>query len=212
MWQMVLFFNAVLRSWGLWGIFISMFIENIAIPLPITIGYLTALQMIDAGQQTYWFMLAFLTAGHIAGAMAAYVVGKYGGEWLERRFSRRTEFHDVRQKVTRWYERFGDGTAFLVRFNGYVRLFSSYVAGIAEYPFGRFVFWTAAGSLVFNIWALALSRLLVLVWQRYASLHLAIGVILVLSFFGGIVFALAKRHIARRRKARQEISIASPKE
>ncbi len=212
MWQMVLFLNTALRSWGLWGIFVSMFIENIAIPLPITIGYLTALQMIDAGQQTYWFMITFLTTGHVVGAMVAYMVGKHGGEWLERRFSRHTEFHDVRQKVTRWYERFGDGTAFLVRFNGYVRLFSSYVAGIAEYPFGRFVFWTATGSLVFNILALALSRLLVLAWQRYAPWHFVIGIVLVISFFGGIVFALTKRHIAHRRKVRQKISIASPKE
>lgn len=212
MWQIILFADALLRSWGMGGIFASMFIENIAIPLPIEIGYITALQMIDAGQYGYWFMLAFLTLGQVAGAIGAYGVGKYAGEWLERRFSRRTQFHDVRTKVADWYTRFGDATAFLVRFNGYLRLFSSYVAGIAQYSFRRFVFWTAVGSLLFNIGALALSRILVMAWQRYAVWHVLIGTVLTVSFFGGIVLALLHRHIVRRRKTHQEMNIASPKE
>lgn len=203
MWQAILFVNGLFRSWGLWGIFVSMFIENVAIPLPIEIGYLTALQMIDAGQHSYWFMLAFLTFGHLAGAVTAYGIGKHGGEWLERTFSKRTQFHDVRQKIARWYARFGDVTAFLVRFNGYVRLFSSYVAGIAEYPFLRFLMYTAAGSLAFNVLALALSRALVLAWQRYAALHALIGAALVVSVFGGAALALLHRHTVRKSAARQ---------
>jgi len=176
-------FYIVFQHWGLVGIFISMFLENIAFPLPIEIGYLSGAYMIEKGIHSYWLVMVVLTAGHMFGAATAYAAGKYGSHWLEYRLRNNVSFAAIEQKIHYWYEKYGDYTAFGVRFFGYVRLFSSYIAGLAEYNFWRFIIFTTAGSLLFNMLGISASKVLMDVWSVYTSLHIYIVLGLSISFF-----------------------------
>ncbi len=205
--QLVSGFYLVFRQWGLFGVFISMFLENVAFPLPIEIGYLSGIYLIDIGAYPYWVVIFALTAGHMAGATCAYAIGKYAKPWLDRKFKNSSAFLGAEEKIHAWYQRFGDGTAFFVRFLGYVRLFSSYIAGIAEYRFWRFIAFTTLGSLLFNIFGMSVSRVLIDVWKKYASLHIYIVFAMSISFFVFIGWG-----IMQKRKRAHTINIPSPNE
>jgi membrane protein DedA with SNARE-associated domain len=184
--------EALHRFWnslGLGGIFLSVVVENLGIPLPIEGSYVLAYLLIQRGH-SYLFMLLLLTAAHLTGSLVAYGVGYWGEGFLLRRFANNQEFLKTRRKLQDWYARYGALTVFATRFIGYVRPWSSFVAGFARVNLWSFAFWTALGSLLFNVFLLEFTRYLLHVWQSYVSLHGVIALALVLSFGGLLIWKI----------------------
>jgi len=186
------------RHYGLAGISASMFIENIGIPFPIEVGYLAAVSIIAEQEHGTAVVLSALTFGHLAGATTAYLIGRRGDAWLRRRFSGRTRFAEAQQRLVRWYDRYGSLTIFATRFIGYVRPWSSFVAGFAGFPLAPFALLTALGSLIFNLIALSLSRLLLAFWRKYTGCHLLIAVVITASFLGMFFWELLRQRGGRQ--------------
>ncbi len=189
--------TAAFSQLGLAGVFVSMFIENIGIPLPTELGYLAALALIRRAAVSLPFVLIVLTLGHVTGSCLAYAIGRWGGGWLHGRFAGHSRAAAAHARLTRWYEQHGAITIFVVRFVGYIRPWASFVAGFIEFPFWTFLALTAAGSLLFNLIALSSSWLIVLAWQHYARYHLFIGFIGGCLFFGAVLYEII---IHRRRR------------
>lgn len=188
------------RSIGTGGIFSSMFIENIGIPLPTEIGYLLGQDMVNAGRHSYFFIIFILTLGHVSGSIVSYYVGRLGDNYVTNKIKSNKRIVIVQQKLKSWYKRYGDLTVFLTRFVGYVRPWSSFVAGFSGVKLVPFLVWTTLGSLIFNIFTLYFTSIFILVWRRYAFLH----VILILGaftlFFGFIIYETIKWLISLKKK------------
>ena len=194
--------TANFSHYGLVGVFVSMLIENIGIPLPTELGYLAALSLVHRMVISLPFVLLVLTLGHVMGSCIAYALGRWGGSWLHGRFSGSSRIALTHQRLTHWYERHGAATIFAVRFIGYVRPWASFVAGFIEFPFWIFLALTAAGSLLFNLIALSSSWLIVLAWQRYARYHLLLGFFLAVLFFGFLIYEVVTHRRQRNQGAR----------
>lgn len=97
--------------------------------------------------------------------------------------SHRKRFLEVSDSIHNWYERYGNITVFATRFIGYVRPWSSLVAGFARINWLPFLFWTLLGSLIFNIIVLEFTLYFLEWWHQFGTLlrYLAIGLFL-LSF------------------------------
>ncbi len=187
---------------GMFGAFLSMLIENLGIPLPTEIGYLIGQNSINTGRYAYLFVLAVLTFGHVAGSLISYTIGKLGHGFVSRKIEKKQRIAVVHDKLEGWYAKYGNLTVFLTRFVGYVRPWSSYIAGFAGVEFWTFLAWTALGSLIFNILTLYFTSIFLLVWRRFSTYHflfIAIGLIL---FFGLVITELLKYFI-RLAKARR---------
>ena len=182
------------RHYGLLGMFLSMFIENIGIPLPTEIGYLIGVTYTQVHPNSTLFIVSLLTLGHVAGSSVAYAIGRYGHKWFHQRLHYSRRYQDIHDRLVRWYDEYGAITIFATRFIGYVRPWSSFVAGYVEFPFPMFVGLTLIGSLIFNLIALYSSWIVVTVWQRYAAYHIVIAVMITLSFSGFIMYQLF-RHL-----------------
>lgn len=180
-------------SLGVVGVFISMFIENIGIPLPTEIGYLIAQDLINRQVVPYALMLCILTFGHVAGATLAYYIGRWGEEIFTRHVAKNHRFKLVDATLKKWYATYGDVTVFTTRFIGYIRPWSSFVAGYAQVKVVPFIIWTTLGSLIFNIFNLYLSGIIIVIWRRYAVYHVAIVATSFILFFGFIFIELARR-------------------
>jgi len=183
----------IFQHWGLAGIFISMFFESALIPLPIEFAYLAAIQLIAIGKYSAEFLIIVITLGHISGSAATYFIGRKSDSWLHRRLVKNARFHDIHRRLCLWYKRYGALTVFGARFIGYVRPWSSLIAGLAEFPVKPFLLWTALGSLIFNIIALYASWTIVLLWKRYVALHFLIAVSFSISFGAVFLYELLKR-------------------
>ncbi|MCX5779392.1 MAG: VTT domain-containing protein [Firmicutes bacterium] len=164
------------------GIFFSILIENISIPFPVEACYLLAADLIKRGYSYAW-LLTLLTTAHLSGSMIAYGLGWWGKDYLMKRFHHRKRFLQVSNSIHNWYERYWNITVFATRFIGYVRPWSSLVAGFARINWLPFLFWTLLGSLIFNIIALEFTLYFLGWWHQFGTLlrYLAIGLFL-LSF------------------------------
>jgi len=186
------------QSLGAIGIFISMFIENIGIPLPTEIGYLLGQELISSGTHSWLFILAVLTMGHTCGAIVSYYFGRLGDNKLSKKIEKSKKFKNIHEKLENWYSKYGSITVFATRFIGYVRPWSSFVAGFSRIKFTPFIIWTFLGSLLFNIISLFLTGILIMVWREYEYLHIIISVVGFLLFFGLVIVSIYKYLIGEK--------------
>lgn len=164
------------------GIFFSMLIENLGVPFPVEASYILAAALIRQGH-SYALMLTLLTGGHLTGSILAYGLGRWGENWLTNRWRHKASFMEVSEAVQRWYARYGSITVFATRFIGYVRPWSSLVAGFAGIEWMPFIGWTFIGTLLFNVIVLKFTLYFLHWWIHFGSLfrYISIGLFL-LSF------------------------------
>ncbi len=95
--------------------------------------------------------LAVATLGAVAGSLAGYLIGAWGGRPLLDRYGRYVHIHPEQlDRADAWFARYGDWAVFLARLVPLVRALINYPAGVARMPLGRFVLFSALGSLPWN--------------------------------------------------------------
>ena len=130
----------------------------------------------------------------------SYWIGRKGDRYVREKIKNGGKLKDTHDLLVKWYKKYGIITVFLTRFVGYVRPWSSYVAGFAEVDFWPFLLWTFVGSLIFNIICLYFTSIFVLIWRRYEIYHVYIAVIMFIFFFGLIIFELTKYLLSKKRR------------
>jgi len=190
------------RGLGVWGAMLSMFVENLGIPLPTEIGYLIAQNLVNTGRVAYPLILIVLTIGHVAGSIISYLIGRAGDSFVTKKLKENSRIREVRGKLKKWYAKYGNLTVFLARFVGYVRPWSSFVAGFSEVPFWPFLIWTTLGSLIFNVFTLYFTGIVIMIWRRYASFHFWIIVIGLILFSGLLIYGLASGWLKKKKSSK----------
>ncbi len=95
--------------------------------------------------------VAFATVGSLVGAAAGYAIGLWGGRPLLDRFGPYVGIGPADlDRADRWFARWGSWAVFIGRMVPLVRTFVSYPAGISRMPFGRFMVFSALGSIPWN--------------------------------------------------------------
>jgi membrane protein DedA with SNARE-associated domain len=125
--------------------------------------------------QAPWnFVVALLVAtlGAVLGSLAGYLIGAWGGRPLLDRYGRYVHIKPADlDRADAWFARYGDWAVFLGRLVPLVRALINYPAGVARMPIGRFVLFSALGSLPWNA-ALLLGG--VLLGENYKHLYEAV--------------------------------------
>ncbi|MGE5417851.1 MAG: DedA family protein [Acidobacteriota bacterium] len=186
-----------MKSFETLGIFLFVFIENLGIPFPTEGGYVLATLMIKAGYP-YWMMQVILLAGHMAGSILAYFLGLSSHDFVMRRFSQNQSFTRASEWLTGWYDKHGSVTVFVARFVGYIRPWSSLVAGFAEVNVNSFVFWTFSGSLIFNLAFIELNLRFLKLYQSHGIYFKILMIALIVLSFSAVF--LAKYLLPRKSK------------
>lgn len=122
-----------------------------------------------------WNWLAVLliaTAGAIIGSLAGYLIGAWGGRPLLDRFGRYVHIKpDDLDRADAWFARYGDRAVFFARLVPLLRALINYPAGVARMPVGRFLLFSALGSLPWNA-GLVLAGFLL--GENYRALYTAV--------------------------------------
>lgn len=174
---------SLISHYGLLGIFVSMLIENVGVPLPTEGAFLVASHLINQGQYSFWMMYWFIVASHMIGAVVAYGLGRWFNRGLMHRFAKSKKFTEAEKAIRLWYAKYGSITVLATRLIGYVRPWSSLVAGAAEFPFWPFLFWSLVGTLIFVYPTMRISALLMTLWNRYPITHIFISVGILAGMF-----------------------------
>lgn len=147
--------------------------ESCGIPLPNELALLaTGSIAAQRGSSLSPVLLVVLAvAASLAGASAAYELGKRGGRAAVLRFGRPFRLDEARlDGVEHWFRRTGPFAIAIARITPFVRTYASFPAGVLELPYASFVIATAIGSLV---WCAVMVTLGYVLGQNYlVALHL----------------------------------------
>ena len=95
------------------------------------------------------------TTGYLAGSIAGWWIGRYGGRPLLEQHGRWFHLTPVQlERAERWFDRHEDWAVFLGRITPVVRSFVSIPAGVFRVGLGRYTVLTLAGSA---LWCFALA-------------------------------------------------------
>ncbi|MBW8485582.1 DedA family protein [Actinomadura sp. PM05-2] len=134
------------------GAGLAIALENLFPPLPseliLPLAGFTAAQ----GRMSLAAALACTTLGSVLGALALYGIGAAVGRDRVRRWADRLPLVKVADldRTEAWFARHGGKAVFLGRMVPIFRSLVSVPAGVERMAMGRFLLYTAAGSLIWN--------------------------------------------------------------
>ena len=145
-----------MNSFGYFGVFLLIAIENIFPPIPSEVILLFGGFMTTYTKLNIIFMIIASTLGSLIGAIVLYYIGKiFNKERLKKIISGkigkilRLKNSDI-DKADKWFDTKGNKTVFFCRFIPIVRSLISIPAGMSEMPIIKFLIYTIFGSLIWN--------------------------------------------------------------
>jgi len=201
--------TSTVQAFGYPGVFALMLLETSSLPIPSEVilpfaGYLSYM-----GQFNLWLVVAVATAAGIFGSLIDYYIGLKAVQTLIK--------HKILGKIMlstaqlqlaeRWFERHGNLVIFASRLIPGFRTTFSFPAGAAKMPLKKFLVFTTAGCLLWNVilvylgWYLGKNWTIVAGISRYLILASLVAVIVV------VVYLLVRRRKMREQKRLQEQAV-----
>jgi membrane protein DedA with SNARE-associated domain len=193
------FLDSLYGAVGYLGVLIAMAIESAMIPLPSELilpyaGFLVSdpskLEPLTHGPWGFWVVVIAATIGNTIGSLIAYAIGAWGGRpFLERYGKYLLIRHHEIELAERFFDKYGNATAFFSRLLPVVRTFISFPAGVARMPLGRFVAYSTAGAFLWSTLLVYAGTVLGENWVdiRHAlqpfDLLIAVGVVALVAVF-----------------------------
>ena len=188
-----------IRAVGLPLLFIFIALESAGVPLPGETALITAsiLSSQDRFASIEWVIIVAAAAA-IIGDNCGYWAARLGAMNLIRRSPRLSRFADrVLPPSERFFDRHGGKTVFFARFIAILRFTAAWLAGLSKMPWGRFLFWNAAGGIC---WAVGFGLLAYFLGQAAADAidkygYVAAGGIVALLVGGYFVLRFWKKRV-----------------
>jgi membrane protein DedA with SNARE-associated domain len=190
-----------IAHYGLLFLFAIVCLESAGLWLPGETALIAAGVYASKGHLSIAAVIAIAAAGAIIGDNIGYWLGREGGRRLIYRYAWIRRLADrVMPQAERFFEKHGGKAVFLARFFGGVRVTGAWMAGITRMSWWRFLFWNAAGGIV---WAVGVGLVSFYAGRAVADTIARYGV------YGGVgigvlfVLAIAALHLWRRRLAEE---------
>jgi membrane protein DedA with SNARE-associated domain len=198
----------VVDAAGYIGLIALMVLECVFPPIPSEailpfVGF-----AVDQGDLNFALALGAATLGSVIGNAMLYVVFRRGGRPLVARHGARVGATPERlERLEDWMGRYGSATVLIARAVPLARSAVSVPAGLARFPFWRFIVLTAIGSAIWNGALIGAGWALGDAWQRVEERvsGATIGVLVAAVVVCAVWYLIARR----RRRARREPAAGS---
>ncbi|WAP68099.1 DedA family protein [Jiella pelagia] len=163
------FVRNIMETFGVFGIGMLMFLENIFPPIPSELIMPLAGYQSTQGSMSIVAVIVSGTIGSLLGIIPWYYAGHYLGERRMKRLAARhgrwlTLSPEDVDKANAWFRRRGAAAVLFGRLVPTVRTLISVPAGVAHMPLATFLIYSAIGSA---IWTTFLAMLGFLLGQQY---------------------------------------------
>jgi membrane protein DedA with SNARE-associated domain len=112
----------------------------------------TVVEWLTGEPWTFIGVMLAATIGAFLGSLAGYLIGAWGGRPLLDRYGRYVHIEaDDLDRADAWFARYGEWAVFFARFVPLLRALISYPAGIARMPLGKYLLFSVAGSIPWNL-------------------------------------------------------------
>jgi len=190
----------ILATWGYLALFGIVFLSAMGIPVgsEVATAYAGAL---SSGQLTsshdhlaLGLVIVVGTLGELAGSIAGYSIGRFGGRPLVDRVGKYVLLtHRDLDRAEAWFARRGEPFVLFGRFIPLLRSFVSLAAGLGEMTFGKFLAFTVIGCAVWNAALASIGYSLGASWHHVIKIFSYAGYVLAALFVLAIVLAFVHR-------------------
>ncbi|MDQ7909461.1 DedA family protein [Phytohabitans sp. ZYX-F-186] len=185
------------------GAGLAVALENLFPPIPSEVILPLAGFTASRGEMSLAGAIAWTTLGSVLGALALYYVGVALGRERIRAVAARLPLVKVADvdRTEAWFARHGGKAVFFGRMIPIFRSLISVPAGVERMPVGRFLLYTAAGSLIWNTLFVMAGYLLGENWQSVEGYAGAFQKVVIVACALAVGWFVVTR-LARRRRAR----------
>lgn len=188
----------LMESYGYVAMFFAMAAENANIPIPSEVilgfaGFLISQHIFE-----FWTTFVIACAAGVFGSIISYWLGLYGGRPLLLKYGKYILFNEKKfTTAEKMFTKYGGMAVLLCRCLPGVRTFISFPAGVARYPFGKFIVLTVIGTIPWTFLLVWAGSVLGSHWQDLIQYnHIFFIVLVLICALTGILF-LYKRHKGR---------------
>lgn len=175
-----------IEHYGYIVLFLALMIELIALPIPgqtlmSYVGYL-----VSQGQLHWGLSILIATIGSSTGMTVSYWIGyKLGTPFFQKYGHRFYMGEEKLEKVSRWFQKYGNNMLMIGYFIPGVRHFTGYFSGITRLPFRIFAIYTYGGALIWTTTFITIGKFL---GDQWSVLYIYLKKYYVIS---GIILAVA---------------------
>ena len=192
----------ILETTAYAGAFILMALESMIAPVPSEavmpfVGFL-----VTDGKWNLWLALLSTSLGSLAGSLASYWMGYYGGKPVVLKVGKYLLLnpHDLALTERYFNQRQGLLTVFLARFIPVIRHFISIPAGMGKMPLLPFMLVTVVGATLWNGFLLYLGMRLREHWTVVQKYSHQVDIVIIVLAIVGMGWFIRSRLAARKRR------------
>ncbi|MBV8850502.1 MAG: DedA family protein [Methylobacteriaceae bacterium] len=140
----------LVAQYGLYAVFVIVMLESAGVPMPgETALVLASIYAGATGDLNIVHVIAVAAAGAIIGDNMGFWVGRHFGMPLLKRYGRFIHLDEKRLAFGEaMFRRHGAKIVFFGRFIAILRIFAALLAGVNRFGWGQFLFYNAAGGIV----------------------------------------------------------------
>ena len=181
--------------YGYFVIFVGVLLENAGVPVPGETILLAGAALARFGHLSLPLVVMVAITAAIIGDNIGFVIGRRGGRLVLERHGRVFGLTEARlAQFDAFFARHGAKTVFIARFVTGLRVVGAILAGASTLPWGRFLFFNAAGAVAWAGTFGAVGYLLGYSWEtleRWIG-HLGLGLFVVLAVAGALALARSR--------------------
>ncbi|MGG1554546.1 bifunctional DedA family/phosphatase PAP2 family protein [Paenibacillus ferrarius] len=158
----------LLEHYGYWLILLFLLLEMLALPLPgeMMMGYIGL--FVYEQKLNWFFSIASASVGVLIGVTLSYWIGFRLGRPFIVRHGKVIHFTEERlNKLTHWFEKYGDKLLFVAYFIPGVRHITGYFCGVTRMPFRRYARFAYTGAVFWASLFISLGKVLGPKWEEY---------------------------------------------
>jgi membrane protein DedA with SNARE-associated domain len=175
--------SELVSQFGYLGIFFLMFFENLGFPLPTEIGFIFGQTLVTSGQAGYFDIFIIILVGKTVGSILSYFTGRFFADRIKM-IKNSSRLKKAQVIFSNWTEKYGSFAVFISRLVGYIRPWSSYLAGIGEIKFLPFIIYNILGSMVIIVLSMLVLGGAVEIWNNMPGLRVLAVPLFLIFFFG----------------------------
>jgi membrane protein DedA with SNARE-associated domain len=183
------------QSWGYVGVFVLMLLESSSFPIPSEVILPFAGFLVSKGILNVWITVTIATVAGIVGSLVDYYIGLKGVQSLVRHkiLGRAILSQTQLEIAASWFNKHGASMVFFGRLIPGFRTIISFPAGAVKMKLPKFIAFTTAGCIVWNVVLIYVGWYLGKNWAEVASISRYLILVSVVGVLVLVVFLLIKR-------------------
>ncbi|MCY9669859.1 VTT domain-containing protein [Paenibacillus alginolyticus] len=162
------FLTSWLEHYGYWVLFFALLLEMLALPLPGEVLMSYAGLLIFQGKLNWFLCILTAGAGVSTGVTLSYWIGfRLGSPFFEKYGTRVHLGPDKLDKISYWFQRYGNKVLVIAYFIPGIRHFTGYFSGVTRIRFRKYAWYAYTGAFLWVSVFISLGKVLGPKWEQY---------------------------------------------